>query len=610
MSKRERASDRERLLRLQKRIFHLLKAEADNLLGDTPEPIRRYERTFQRDFAQLSRGSVNQVSKESLIEAIRATDVTFISDFHAFRQSQRTAIRVLRRVVQPGERWLIGLEMISSKMQDALDDFQEGKISLEKFHQLIHYRETWGFQWENYAPIFNWAREHQIRLIALNKPREFVRIQREYAEERSWVRDISELHHRDRWAAGIITDLFAPVQNLAHTSSPARHARLKMIVLYGELHVATSHLPKQLTEVSKNFLKTPLQSLVLHQNHDGLYWNLARSNRDFHADIFRLKKNAYCIFSGTPWTKLQSLISWAEGAPDSNFSIENDDDGFVESDTDYVALMRNYSDTIAEFIAIPPPSYETMDVITIEDADLVESTLATSSLTRAEHATVKFLVRNNHRILIPGADVAYLGSPSHNSTAELATVRLFRRATRTDSIAMRTREDFFRLVLEAAFGFFGSLIINPRRKCSFPEDHRNRLKMIQDGNPELHPFEKESRLLALAFLENRRPWKSTSDSTQKQLCAHLRILEAFLAEKRLNPGILLAARFIGQSLGKRIHHAVIEGSVDTSLLRKIAAPYIRRNGGKDPLISFEDRYLEALRLTASSRNNPSSEGLL
>lgn len=586
MSKSQKApSDRERLLRLQKRIYHLLKAESDSLLGKIPEPIRKYERTFQRDFARLSNGNVTQVTKDTLIQAIRAADVTFISDFHAFRQSQRTAIRVLRGVVEPGERWIIGLEMISSKMQEELDAFQAGLISLEKFHQAIRYRETWGFPWENYALIFDWAREHQIRLIALNKPRD--------PTTPSLISDESELHLRDEWAAEIITHHFFRNQNITEPSTLQRIPRLKMLVIYGELHVATSHLPRQLTKVSKRSLKNPLQSLVLHQNHDGLYWKLARNHQTFHADIFRLKKNAYCVFSGTPWTKLQSLISWAEGAPDSDNSVESaDDEELVESETDYLSLLKQYSDTIAEFIEIPPPSYETMEVITIEDADLVDSTLATSSLSRTETSTVKFLIRNNHRILIPGADVAYLGSPSHNSTAELAAVRLFRRSTRTDSILIKKSEDFFRLILEATFGFFGSLIINPRRKCPFPEDHHHRLKAIQNGSPEFYPFEEESRHLALGFLENE---------SYQQPCIHLQFLEAFLAERRLNPGLLLGARFIGQALGKRIHHAVMEGTADTSLLRRIAAPYIRRNGGKDPLIPFEDRYLDALRLTSTSK---------
>lgn len=341
MSKAEKATDRERLFKLQKRIFHLLKAEADSLLGQMPEPIRRYERTFHRDFTRLSTGGVSQVTSAELIQAIRSADVTFISDFHAFRQSQRTAIRVLRRVVLPGENWLIGLEMISSKLQGALDAFQAGKLSLEDFHEMIQYRETWGFPWENYAPIFDWAREHQIRLIALNKPRQ--------PDPDPSTKETSELHLRDEWAARIITKQFLSAKSDSDSD-------LKMIVIYGELHVANSHLPRQLTQISKKFLRAPLQAVVLHQNHDRLYWDLAKDQRDSHADIFRLKKNAFCIFSGTPWTKLQSLISWAEGAPDSHHPIDSDDDeGLVESETDYLSLMRQYSDTIAEFITIPPP---------------------------------------------------------------------------------------------------------------------------------------------------------------------------------------------------------------------------------------------------------------
>jgi hypothetical protein len=412
--------------------------------------------------------------------------------------------------------------------------------------------------------------------------------------KRIWITDESELHVRDEWAAGIITDLFHYDLNKAEAGlKKDRPQRLKMIVLYGELHVATPHLPRQLTRISQAFLPRPLKPLVIHQNHDGLYWNLARRHREFQAEIFKLAKNVYCVFSGTPWTKLQSLIAWAEGNDDLHDYDSDEDDELVETETDYLSLMRHYSDAIAEFMGMAPPPYDSMEAVTIGNAHLVDAALNSGELHRDEKAAVKFLMRNNHRILIPKSEIAYLGTPSHNSAAELAAVRIFRKLTRLDTLVVVEREDFYRLVLEAAFGFFGSLIINPRRKCDFQEDHRRRLKLLANGAPEIFPMEKEARVLALAVLRSHKTRRNAKD-------VKIPALEELLAKKETRPAVIVGARYVGQFLGRKIHHAVMEGTANVTLLQRLCAPYIRRNGSETPVRSFEERYVECLSMTSTS----------
>jgi uncharacterized iron-regulated protein len=62
--------------------------------------------------------------------------------------------------------------MIPSHLQWALDRFQSGDLSLDSFHEAIHYRKEWGFPWKHYAPLFEWARKKRIRVLALNRPKE------------------------------------------------------------------------------------------------------------------------------------------------------------------------------------------------------------------------------------------------------------------------------------------------------------------------------------------------------------------------------------------------------------------------------------------------------
>ncbi|MBC7690322.1 MAG: ChaN family lipoprotein, partial [Methylotenera sp.] len=174
----------ENLQKLQKQIYRSLQKQTDHLLGSASLELKAYERTYHSELkAELP--TARRTTKAKLLDAIQNHEVTFLGDFHTYPQSQRTALRLLRELIgsparssRPSRRsvkkitWKIGLEMIPTKHQNALDDFQAGRIDLRRFHERIHYQEEWGFPWQNYAPLFEWARENDIPLIALNRPKD------------------------------------------------------------------------------------------------------------------------------------------------------------------------------------------------------------------------------------------------------------------------------------------------------------------------------------------------------------------------------------------------------------------------------------------------------
>jgi hypothetical protein len=256
----------QKVIRLQRKILKALKADSEYLLGKTPDLIVSYARENRVDFYPATR-KPRTVSKNELIRAIRSKNITFFADFHTFDQAQLGALRIFREVVRPSEDWCLGLEMIPSQFQKELDQFQANQISVQEFHKLISYRKEWGFPWKNYAPLFKWAREAQVKLIALNRPKEIFISPGE-----------SELHSRDQWASGIITDL---IQN---------NQKLQMLVLYGEHHVGSRHLPARFKETSESLVEIPLTWAVVHQNEDSLYWRAVAENLDLQREAIQLKK--------------------------------------------------------------------------------------------------------------------------------------------------------------------------------------------------------------------------------------------------------------------------------------------------------------------------------
>ncbi len=533
---------------MRQRIHRSLQAEARRLLGKTPSSILRYEKEYLKDFS----GQRSPVTKAEIIRQIRAADVTFISDFHAFPQAQRTALRLMREATHASETWLIGVEFVASRFQAELDSFQERKIDETDFLKAIHYDEEWGFPWKNYAPILEFARENLIRVIALNRPAEIASL------------SANELEERDRWAAGIICDLFS--------SPPSRQIKPRMLVLYGELHVGQSHLPAQVEKISNLYLSRPLRSVSIHQNHDPLYWRLTKGGKDLQTDGIRTKKGVYCVFSSTPWVKLQSLVNWLEGEAS-------------EGDEDYLSLLRAFGQTLAKLLEMDTPSFESLEIATIHHPEFIDKI---SRARGAEARLIRFHVENNMRLYIPSMRTAYLGTPSQNAAAELAAIHLFHSKTGEPALFQQKRETVFRIALEGAFGFFGSLIVNPKRKCDLPSDHQKRLRSLRKGEKQAFPLEARARELGLALLHGLR---------SKGL------LDQYLKKQKMAPALIVGARYAGQVLGAKLHHLFQAEKIGAREIHEIFfAPSEPR--------SYENSYQDLKRLVSAARLTPSKSDRL
>jgi hypothetical protein len=561
-------SAHDRLLALQKKIHRSLQQQATRLLGETPEAIRRYEREYREDFKRIPKRP-HLAEKDELITEIRRCDVTLIGDYHTFSQAQRTALRILREAVQPGETWYLGLEMIPTHRQEALDRFQLGQLSEKHFLEEIEFEEEWGFPWRHYSPIIHWAIRNRVKLIALNRPAELKRsIPNETdADETAADRDHDELHERDRWAAGVITDIFVAARQ-AQIKRPRHHPRHhpRMLVLYGELHIGRKHLPQALKEVSSSALKHPLKTLILHQNQEALYWRLASQGRELEAHVVRLRERNYCVLSSPPWAKWQSVINWAEGtlpsrADPADTSNEDQDD---HDELDPISLMIQYAGIVSEFFNLPQASFDGLDVYTIGNADFADN-LERSKLSPLERRLIRYHVLHNHRIYLPGPSLAYLAAPSENGAAEIASIHLFHLAAsnmqREGTSPERKREKiastFYQWILDHSFGFLGSLILNPRRKCDLVDDHDQRVRELKKGAESSYPHELQARELTHLIL-------SSPGGTDFQ-----EALDEFLKDAKLLPALYFAARYVGFALAKHVHRSLLDETIELAELKRV-----------------------------------------
>ncbi|NJL24684.1 MAG: ChaN family lipoprotein [Calothrix sp. SM1_5_4] len=227
------------------------------------------------------------VKEEKLRVAIRDASIVLGADFHAYSQSQRAHIRILRDHV-PGEKQVIlALECVGREDEAAIHAYLMGRLSENKFLAGVDWDSKWGFPWEHYRPIFELARDRGYSVRGLNNSR------------------IKDLARRDQWTA----------QRLLEMSSENPQALVYAVI--GEWHLASSHLPKRLNRG----LRRPSELVVLFQDIESLYFRFAEKSKEA-VELLAGSGNRFCLMVSPPWMKWQSYLMYLEQAYDRDLQEE------------------------------------------------------------------------------------------------------------------------------------------------------------------------------------------------------------------------------------------------------------------------------------------------
>jgi uncharacterized iron-regulated protein len=97
-----------------------------------------------------------------------------VGEEHTILDTHAVERRVIEELDRAGRRVAIGLEMFPYTEQAALDDWTAGRLSEDAFLQAAHWYRSWAYNWGYYREIFAYARDHRLRMFAVNAPREVV----------------------------------------------------------------------------------------------------------------------------------------------------------------------------------------------------------------------------------------------------------------------------------------------------------------------------------------------------------------------------------------------------------------------------------------------------
>jgi hypothetical protein len=308
------------------------------------------------------------------------------------------------------------------------------------------------------------------------------------------------------------------------------------VVLMGQLHLAPSHLPAALPPwIGERGARQPL---TLYQNCEEIYFELERLGQEQTAEAVRLDKHTYCLINSSPLVCQQSYLDWVEATALGER---------VEEVTPEVHF-REAGGLLAEFLEITPPR----PLAEVEVASPGNLALF-RRLQRENPREFRMLSRrilSGESFCIPHLRAVYLAESSLNRAAEVAGRYLWHLCADEDGEPRGLVDAFYAAALEQALGFFGSKVVNPRRKAQ----HRPQL-LARLHRPGVSRLDRE---VAEAVLAHQR-FEAGERVPEVQRLYTLRDPERFHA----------ATRVLGQVLGDKLYYGLLRGRIGKAEVRSL-----------------------------------------
>jgi hypothetical protein len=243
---------------------------------------RKYLREFHQAFPDYER----TLTPEELHGRVAGSDIVLVGDYHSLAASQRFAASLIERLAL-ARPIVLGVEAVLSRDQEIVEAWWRREISEEELRRRLRFDQDWGYDWAPFLQLLLAARDHGEGIYGLDcLPRD----------------DFRRIRSRDRHAARKIREI------------RERNPQARILVLFGESHLAPQHLPARLREILPQ-----QQILAILQNLDRLYWKAAGEE----ARAVAIDQEAVCVFNSSPLEKYESYrISMAKWEGDDQPDFE------------------------------------------------------------------------------------------------------------------------------------------------------------------------------------------------------------------------------------------------------------------------------------------------
>lgn len=527
-------TDRKNWIRIRQEMFRQLQAEVAARWGRESGEMRAYRTSYEQDLERRW----TPARREVFLSEIVAQRMLLLADFHALQQSQKAHLRLFSALSEIERPRILALECVDRRFQTVLDRYMAGRMTEKEFLKRVRWKEDWGFPWEHYRPLFQWAAQHKWTLVALNDGAR------------------SRLKARDRYAARKLCELA--------TLRP----EAQIIAIYGDLHCASDRLPKEIHDRSAG----ALNSCVVLQNPEPVYFKLLGRGLDHAVEVVRWNRQRWGLVSVPPWVKWQNYLLYLEHSADSELSEGGDP-------TDQVA---GYVRWLSKELHLNVKDSE-LSVYTAGDPDLWEKIRKTSS--PREREWLELMIEDGRSFYLSTAGWGYLARPSVNHAAGLAMQYIHDQLCGGTRLRFEMPDDFLRMIWIEGFSYFGSKVINHKRKTDTLTDIRASLssRQAEDKGREAMRLALSQKMHEMMVLAGRAP-KSAA------------------AKPRKKSSYIAAAHLLGGLMGERLYNGSRKGLLSARTLKVLLAKEVGHE--RFPLMYYEAlEIIEALPVPFRSKKD-------
>ena len=116
------------------------------------------------------------IRRSQLLHQLALAKVVYLGETHDNAEDHRLQLEIIEELQKKNSKVAIALEMFQRPYQAIVNDYLAGKIHEQELLDKTEYRKRWGYPWQYYAPIVQFAKAKKLPVLALNTPTEITRL--------------------------------------------------------------------------------------------------------------------------------------------------------------------------------------------------------------------------------------------------------------------------------------------------------------------------------------------------------------------------------------------------------------------------------------------------
>ncbi len=474
-------------------FYQKTKQRVSELLGVKDKALAKYENDYWQELESLS---PKLAKKKEFFDAVTHAEIIFFGDFHAHQQSTRSLLRVARQL--KASNCVLALECLSVQFQPQLDMFIKGEMGEKDFLRLVEWKKNWGFPWEYVRPLLKWAAQNEVPVYAINQLK------------------IRDLNIRDQYSTEHIKKIF--------NEDIQKHPGKKLIVQYGDFHLAYKHLPLKVKKTIPG-----VRTMTIFQSPEPIFFKLSVQTFDMgKVDFVNLEKNKWAMMTVVPWVKWQDYLLYLEAGYDRKLKSAEFEP------TDHVSkTVIMLSDLLRLNVTV-----NSLSVYSLNDESILTKIKNLPHPIRNEYLE---LIKSMQSFYCPEIQAGFLARPSLNHISRVASQYILIQQNVLKKSFQDPKKDFLKLIWLEMIIYFFSKLMNPKRKSDTFDDIRQALKKESfiDRGREALTVALEQKMTEVQYM-NLQSMKSGIQLSKK---------------KYHKKSYLVASQILGGILGEKVYLA-------------------------------------------------------